>query len=118
MNNDTLEEVFQLLKTATQLERTPQHRIEAATKYYESVYLMRQVLAHTPRNDKSIPTRTLLEEKIEYYTAAAQRLYFDDSSTAPLPPPFIKTDSRSPLIDVADDVSVLTIPPNSIIIIQ
>ncbi|KAG7346312.1 calpain family cysteine protease [Nitzschia inconspicua] len=101
---DLLDEVFQVLESAKQLEKRG-NRIEAATKYYESCYLMRQVLHHTPQNEQSMPTRNLLEEKIEYYTQAAQNLYFDDRSTTPHT---ITTNPRAPSLD---DISVLTNPP-------
>jgi calpain-7 len=101
---DLLDEVFQVLESAKQLEKRG-NRIEAATKYYESCYLMRQILHHTPQNEQSMATRSLLEEKIEYYTQAAQNLYFDDQSTAPRT---IVTNPRAPSLD---DISVLTNPP-------
>jgi calpain-7 len=101
---ELLDEVFQVLESARQLEKSG-NRIEAATKYYESCYLMRQVLHHTPQNEQSMPTRSLLEEKIEFYTQVAQHLYFDDRSTAPRT---IVTNPRAPSLD---DISVLTNPP-------
>ena len=76
-----LDDVFNLLETATLLEKNGQ-RIEAATKYYESCYLMRQALSRLPQDDQSFSISSLLEDKIEFYTAAAQNLYFDDSSVA------------------------------------
>lgn len=102
---EALEDVFQLIETARRLEKA-NNRVEAATKYYESCYLMRQVLQHTPQNEqKSMKLRSLLEEKIEFYSQAAQRLYFDESSTAPAQ--FVVS-TRPPSLD---DVSVLTMPP-------
>ncbi len=74
-----LENVFDLLKTATKLEKRGQ-RIEAATKYYESCYLMRQILSRLPQDHQTSSYASLLEDKIEFYTKAAQKLYFDDSS--------------------------------------
>ncbi len=75
-----LDDVFNLLETATKLEKNG-HRIEAATKYYESCYLMRQVLSRLPQNDdQSSSIASLLEDKIGFYTKAAQNLYFDDTS--------------------------------------
>lgn len=91
---DMLEDVFVLLETAKRLEKKPDNRIEAATKYYEAVYLIRQVLLNIPHDEASEPTRRLLTDKIEFYTQEAQRLYFDDSSTAPST---IQVDPRSPL---------------------
>ena len=62
-------------------------------QYYEAVYLMKTVLQHTPQTPESQSTRNLLEQKIEFYSAAASRLYFDDSSTAPFN---VNTNPRSP----------------------
>jgi calpain-7 len=102
---ENLNEVFQVIEAARLLEKTG-NRIEAATKYYQGCHLMRMVLQHTPQNDQFMPTRSLLEENIEYYTMEAQRLYFDDRSTAP-PATIIAKNSRAPSLD---DVSVLTNP--------
>lgn len=112
LHHPLLEEVFTLLETAKQYEHSNQ-RIEAATKYYESCYLMRQILAerHTTTNtdaDDSSSLSQLLTEKIEFYNTAAQQLYFDDRSTAP-------TATSKPLpISIGvlseDDISVLTTP--------
>jgi GDP-D-mannose dehydratase len=55
---------------------------------------MRQVLQHTPQTPLGMPTRNLLEEKIQFYSAAASRLYFDDRSTAQS---IVPSDPRSPL---------------------
>mmetsp|Transcript_34076 Transcript_34076/g.34594 ORF Transcript_34076/g.34594 Transcript_34076/m.34594 type:complete len:223 (+) Transcript_34076:45-713(+) len=103
-----LEDVFNLLETATLLEKGGQ-RIEAATKYYESCYLMRQVLSRIPENEKSSSTFRLLHEKIEFYTSAAQKLYFDDGSSAPTTPATVifSTDNASPQ-NGTDDISVLS----------
>ena len=114
-----LDDIFNLLETATLLEKSNQ-RIEAATKYYESCYLMRQFLSQIPENERSSSaTSRLLEEKIEFYTNAAQNLYFDDSSvsasiiTTPAAVLFAES-KQSPHGLLADDVSVLT-PPSMII---
>jgi calpain-7 len=88
-----LDDVFALLESAKHMERSG-NRIEAATKYYESCYLMRQVLFSMPQDVESEPTRRLLSEQIESYTTKAQSLYFDDSSTAPSKN---QLDTRSPL---------------------
>jgi len=103
-----LEDVFNLLETATLLEKGGQ-RIEAATKYYESCYLMRQVLSRIPENEKSSSTFRLLHEKIEFYTSAAQKLYFDDGSSVPTTPATVifSTDNASPQ-NGTDDISVLS----------
>ena len=112
LHHPFLEEVFALLETAKRYEHSNQ-RIEAATKYYESCYLMRQILAerHTTTNtdaDDSSSLSQLLTEKIQFYNTAAQQLYFDDRSTAP-------TATSKPLpISIGvlgdDDISVLTTP--------
>mmetsp|Transcript_457 Transcript_457/g.1167 ORF Transcript_457/g.1167 Transcript_457/m.1167 type:complete len:935 (-) Transcript_457:685-3489(-) len=104
-----LDDVFQLLETAKGLEKSG-HRIEAATKYYESCYLMRQISARFPQNEQSSPTYRLLQENIETYTQAAQNLYFDDASVAPTkrPATVVIPNHLSP--EGLDDVSVLTHP--------
>jgi hypothetical protein len=112
-----LDDVFNLLETAALLEKSNQ-RIEAATKYYESCYLMRQFLSRIPENEQSSSaTYRLLEEKIEFYTNAAQNLYFDDSSVSAsrtTPATVIFAQSNQFPHGLADDVSVLT-PPSMII---
>ncbi|OEU12881.1 hypothetical protein FRACYDRAFT_244154 [Fragilariopsis cylindrus CCMP1102] len=112
-----LDQVIRLLEIATKLEKSGggRHRIEAATKYYESCYLMRQILAAgdasgegSSSDSSTISTtcRRLLEDKIKHYTKVAQRLYFDDSASiaaggGPAP--------TSVIISLLDDVvSVLT----------
>lgn len=44
---------------------------------------MKEVLQRTPQANKFEAVRNLLDQKIEFYSAAASRLYFDDASTAP-----------------------------------
>lgn len=91
MRDLLLEEVFRLLADATRLEKSGQHRIEAATKYYESCYLLRQIVAaaETKSSKQSndddeqtigTSTRRLLEDKIDHYTTIARRLYFEEGS--------------------------------------
>ena len=91
MRDLLLEEVFRLLEDATRLEKSGQHRIEAATKYYEGCYLLRQIVAAAEaksskqRNDDDEQTigrssRRLLENKIDHYTTIARMLYFEDGS--------------------------------------
>lgn len=75
-----LDDVFEILETATRYEKSG-NRIEAATKFFEATYLMRKVLASTPQEE--VETRRLLEEKIKHFSAAASRLYFDDTSVDP-----------------------------------
>ena len=102
-----LDDVFNLLETATLLEKNGQ-RIEAATKYYESCYLMRQILSRLPESDQneSSSIASLLQDKIEFYTKAAQNLYFDDSSVAVSPKN--KPGSLTIQSDDEDDSSLLT----------
>lgn len=91
-----LDDVFEILETATKLEKSGTNRIEAATKYYEAVYLMRQLLSRTPQ--ESMDTRNLLENKIQFYSQAASRLYFDETSTvAPAQFTVDTGDPRSPV---------------------
>ena len=53
---------------------------------------MKGVLQSTPQTQQFIPIRNLLEEKIQFYSESASRLYFDDNSAAPP----IMSDPRSP----------------------
>ncbi|CAJ1966829.1 unnamed protein product [Cylindrotheca closterium] len=85
---------FELLEKATLLEKDGSNRIEAATKYYEAVYLMKEVLQRTPQTQQFISIRNLLEQKIMLYSESASRLYFDDNSA----PPSIISDPRSPVM--------------------
>lgn len=87
-----LDDAFELLETATKLEKSGENRIEAATKYFEAVYLIRQVLSRTPQ--EQVDTRNLLEDRVKFYSETASRLYFDDSSTAPSK---VSNDPRSPV---------------------
>lgn len=73
-----IDEVFELLALAGQLE-DKKSRIEAATKYYEAVYLMRRYLLKKDKAD--ISTRQLIEEKVVHYEQVAAKLMADDSST-------------------------------------
>ena len=91
-----LDDVFEILEKATLIDKSGENRIEAATKYYEAVYLMRQVLSMTPQ--EALDIRDLLEEKIQFYSAAASRLYFDDSSIVPS---VIYEDPRSPVSELS-----------------
>lgn len=97
MNDVLLEEIFRLLEEATRLEKSGKHRIEAATKYYESCYLMRQIVVATESSspqkkinneennntdDRTIGSLSchLFEAKIDHYTAIARKLYFDEGT--------------------------------------
>jgi hypothetical protein len=125
-----LQEVFRLLEEATRLEKDGQHRIEAATKYYESCYLLRQIVAAAEAkvpseqsNDDDeqtigASTRHLLENKIDHYTTIARKLYFEEGSVLVRPekPQQEQQPATSVMIGLLDDaISVLTeiptIPP-------
>eukprot|EP00531_Pseudo-nitzschia_arenysensis_P010601 CAMPEP_0116135220 /NCGR_PEP_ID=MMETSP0329-20121206/11076_1 /TAXON_ID=697910 /ORGANISM="Pseudo-nitzschia arenysensis, Strain B593" /LENGTH=417 /DNA_ID=CAMNT_0003630009 /DNA_START=139 /DNA_END=1392 /DNA_ORIENTATION=+ len=91
MNDIQFDEVFRLLGEATRLEKSGQHRIEAATKYYESCYLMRQIVENEEANEgsgKKIGSSScrLLKDKISHYTVVARKLYFDEATMIPLGP--------------------------------
>lgn len=68
-----LDEVFGLLEVATRLEKEEDTRIEAATKYYEAVYLMKQYLQRLPTTSEQQQKRELLEEKTKHYERVAQK---------------------------------------------
>eukprot|EP00980_Cylindrotheca_fusiformis_P004080 scaffold880_cov132-Cylindrotheca_fusiformis.AAC.76 len=55
---------------------------------------MKEILQRTPQTQQFSSVRNLLEDKIEFYSGAASRLYFDETSTAPA----IATNPRSPTI--------------------
>lgn len=119
---DDLDEVFRLLEKATLLENDGQ-RIEAATKYYEGCHLMRKILStmdsntttHFAQADKH-RISNLLQEKIQYFTKQAHRLYFDEGSVMPPPPTMIRPVATPATITLSiksfDDISVLTLPGN------
>jgi calpain-7 len=105
-----LDDVFELLETATRLEETGVNRIEAATKYYEAIYLMRQCVQRMPRTAQESSTKQLLEGKIEHFGQVAARLLADDSSTSQS----IFGNPRSPVAKhrngfFNEDMSVITI---------
>lgn len=70
-----MDQIFELLASAGQLEQ--KSRIEAATKYYEAIYLMRRYLLLK----KDSNTRQLMQEKLVHYERVAAQLMADDSST-------------------------------------
>jgi calpain-7 len=80
MDNPLIEDAFEVLENATRQEKNG-NRVEAATKYFEATYLLKQIYQSTPICHSQI--RSLLKKKIDYYGAAASRLYFDERSTAP-----------------------------------
>eukprot|EP00535_Pseudo-nitzschia_heimii_P001542 CAMPEP_0197186168 /NCGR_PEP_ID=MMETSP1423-20130617/13339_1 /TAXON_ID=476441 /ORGANISM="Pseudo-nitzschia heimii, Strain UNC1101" /LENGTH=395 /DNA_ID=CAMNT_0042637397 /DNA_START=155 /DNA_END=1338 /DNA_ORIENTATION=+ len=128
MKDVLMEEVFRLLEEATRLEKSGDHRIEAATKYYESCYLMRQVVAsaagcQTSResDEKTFGPTTchLLEAKIDHYTTIARKLYFDEGMVRDGPrdqqqmgqPQHRGQPATSVIIGLLDDaISVITEP--------
>ena len=128
MRDVLFEEVFRLLEEATFLEKSGQHRIEAATKYYESCYLMRQIVttaeaklvdeSHHSGDDTAektigVSSCRLLKDKIDHYTSLARKLYFDESATV-LPQQEEESEQEtkpatSVMIGLLDDaISILT----------
>ncbi|GKZ00309.1 hypothetical protein MPSEU_000983800 [Mayamaea pseudoterrestris] len=81
-SSGTLEDIFDLLKLANTLEESGTQRIEAATKYYEAVYLIRTHVQHLPVTPQYANTRRLLTEKATHYEGIAKELVNDDSSDA------------------------------------
>jgi calpain-7 len=74
-----IDEVFELLALAETLEE--KSRIEAATKYYEAVYLMRRYLLKKEDKSSDRDIRQLLEEKVRHYEQVAATLMADDASS-------------------------------------
>lgn len=124
MKDVLFDEVFRLLEDATRLEKSGQHRIEAATKYYESCYLMRQIVENVETEEGSEKTIgllscRLLKDKINHYTSVARKLYFDESTTTTTTIPLGPQESQqgqqqkqpatSVIIGLLDDaISVIT----------
>ena len=76
-----LDDVFTLLGIATKLEENPDSKIEAATKYYEAVYLMRQYIQRLPSTAEHQQKRELLESKAFHYEQLAQKCLASCNST-------------------------------------
>jgi len=76
-----LDDVFKLLEMATRLEENYDTKIEAATKYYEAVYLMRQYIQRLPSTAEQQQKRELLESKAFYYEQLAQKCLKSCNST-------------------------------------
>lgn len=112
--SSALDDAFELLEAATRLEEEESNRVEAATKYYESCYLMKRYLQRLPDTTSNIETRRLIESKVEHYEKLASALikadafspqegkreiggplspldkhcyFFEDSSVIPVPVP-------------------------------
>lgn len=76
-----LDDAFSVLKLAKQLEE--ENPIEAATKYYEAVYLLKRYLQTLPVTEGRDQTRQLIQEKVsDYETLASRLLNHDDGSTS------------------------------------
>lgn len=71
-----MDDVFEFLQTADEQLEKHGNAIEAATKYYEAVYLMRQYLSRIPtnRSTKNRAIHDLLQEKIAHYENVASTL--------------------------------------------
>lgn len=116
-----LDDVFKLLGTATKLEENPDSRIEAATKYYEAVYLMRQYIQRLPSTAEHQQKRELLESKAFHYEQLAQKCLASCNSTVGgLSSPCsdatrtIASDPRSPIAKTCffnEDSSVIPMRP-------
>ena len=113
MRDILLDEVFRLLEEAAILERSCQHRIEAATKYYEACYIMRQIVADAESKSTTSSQQTFgrtsrhfLRAKIDHYTTLARQLYFDEMGEKPQPQQQPATSVMIVLLD--DAISVLT----------
>jgi calpain-7 len=76
--SSVIDDVFEFLSVAEQLERT--NPIEAATKYYEAIYLMQQFVQRMPMNTKNEKVKELLQEKILHYESVASRIMQNVSS--------------------------------------
>lgn len=66
--------IFELLESAKNLESSGHSPVEAATKYYQAVYLMHRFIESLPATPEKEPTRRLLQEQIRHYDQKAQKL--------------------------------------------
>lgn len=118
MGGSLLEDVFAILDVATKLEAHVDTKIEAATKFYEAVYLMRQYLQRLPATAEHQQKRDLLEYKAKHYEQLAQRCLSSCNSTVASSPcsdtkRTIASDPRSPVdkrIFFNEDSSVIPMP--------
>ncbi|CAB9509649.1 Calpain-7 [Seminavis robusta] len=121
---DLLDDVFRILATATKLEDNDDTKIEAATKYYEAIYLMRQYIQRLPATSEQQQKRDLLEEKAKHYEKIAQNCLRTGNSLAGSSKESpcsdtrrsITTDPRSPIAKHGffnEDSSVVPLPPPS-----
>ena len=81
--DSSFDDIFALLEKATTLDASNSNRIEAATKYYQAVYLMEQQIHRLPRTQSYEAKRALLQSKVVHYRSRAAELMADDSSTLP-----------------------------------
>ena len=81
--DQTFDDIFAVLQVATTLDETKSNRIEAATKYYEAIYLMETALHRLPQTASHEAKKNLLQDKIRHYRARASELMADESSTMP-----------------------------------
>lgn len=89
--DQTLDDIFTVLQVAIRLDESKSNRIEAATKYYEAVYLMEMAVRRIPQTASHEAKKSLLQEKIREYRIRASELMADESSTLPKSV-FLKTD--------------------------
>jgi hypothetical protein len=116
--SNLLEDVFALLQKATKLDEVEDTRIEAATKYYEAVYLMKQYLQRLPVTSDQQQKRELLEEKAKYYEQVAQKCLASCNASVVGSPcsdarRSIASDPRSPIARDSffnEDSSVIPLP--------
>jgi len=80
------DDIFELLELANKLEESETDRIEAATKYYEAVYLMRRYIARLPETDEGMKKRELLGERATFYEKRASMILSVDGVRGPNSP--------------------------------
>jgi calpain-7 len=107
-----LDDAFELLNLATKLEDEDDEttRIEASTKYYEAIYLMKRYVQRLPMTNDNIQTRKLIEEKISHYEKRASTLLNEGSSSATHQPDQPKS-PFSKHCQFFDDTSVIPLAP-------
>jgi calpain-7 len=111
--NSLLDDAFELLKLATKLEddSDPATRIEASTKYYEAIYLMKRYIQRLPITTENMKTRQLIEEKVSHYETRASKLLNQGDSSASTHQPEQPKSPFSKHCQFFDDTSVIPLAP-------
>lgn len=80
-----LDDAFEILRLATELQKQGKDDVEAATKFYEACYLMKTELQRMPMTAGNEQTRKLIQEKICYYENIASDLLKNSGDADEIP---------------------------------